>query len=128
MSRPSRVVERCANVWSLDSSAVAPVANWDAGWSADTIALKNRLVQDIADLSQPEKEAFTTNIQAFFNRARVKGLDERIEVDGVLKSCDRLLKPGSDELFLDRLSGKENTTRILRLLPGSRGGNTHLVC
>jgi hypothetical protein len=84
--------------------------------SNETKNLENRLTKDIAALSDTERQQFVANMETFLERASKQGLDERAEVDGTLRVCDRLLKPGENELFLDGQFGKAQGEHLRTIL------------
>lgn len=98
-------------------------------WSADTIALNNKLIKDAATLSDSEKNQFTANMQIFLHRACQPtlggdvGKDGKLpmkmdesEVTGTLKKCDELLDPDAKGLYLDGLFGKDKGQHLRTML------------
>lgn len=90
-------------------------------WSADTVALENKLTRDIAGLSDSEKEQFTDHMNTFLYRASKPTPDgksrmDESEVAGTLMNCDKLLNPDANGLFLDGLFGKDKGQELRTML------------
>jgi hypothetical protein len=87
-----------------------------SGHSPEAVAMEKKLVKESAQMSKADRQQFISHMHTFLERAGKQNLDEKNEVVGTLAACERLLNPGGERLFLDRMFGRSKGGHLRTML------------